>query len=104
MKPIKKKKPELTPAQLFGRSILRAEYVADAIGVFLLLLALGLYYLGVTEMTVPEKNFSPFLAHIIPALEDTDQITVCAGQLMAGALLVLLGIMVLFRTRLHRLN
>lgn len=104
MKPKQKKQHELSPAQLFGRSILRSEYLADAIGVCFLLLALGLYYLGVTEMTVPEKNFSPFLAHFIPTLEDTDQITVCAGQLMAGALLVLVGIMILFRTRLHRLN
>ncbi len=104
MKPTKNKKPELTPAQVFGRSILRAEYIADAIGICLLLLAIGLYYLGVTEMTVPAKSYSPFLAHIIPALEDTDQITVCAGQLMTGALLVLIGIMVLFRTRLHHLN
>jgi hypothetical protein len=104
MKPTKNKKPELTPAQAFGQSILRSEYVADAIGVCLLLLALGLYYLGVNEMAMPEKSFSPFLAHIIPALEDTDQITVCAGQLMAGAVLVLVGLMIIFRTRLNRLN
>ena len=70
----------------------------------LLLLALGLYYLGVNEMTEPANSFSPFLAHIFPTLAETDQITVCAGQLIAGAVLVLIGLMILFRTRLHRLN
>lgn len=100
----KKKKAELTPAQIYGRGILRAEHVADVLGVLTLLLAIAFYYLGISEITVPEKSYTPFLAYIFPALEDTDQITVCASQMMVGALLVLLGIMIMFRTRLHRLN
>ncbi len=97
-------KLELTPVQRFGRAIILMENIFDAIGVLLLLLALGLYYLGVSEMAIPEKSYTPYLAHIFPALAETDQITVCASQLVGGALLVLLGILVLFRTRLHRLN
>lgn len=99
-----RKDPELTPVQRFGQAVIRTEHIIDFVALLAVLIAIGLYYLGVTEATLPASDYEPFLAKLMPWLEGVDQLSMCAGQLMAGALLGLFGIVIMFRNRIHRLN
>jgi hypothetical protein len=96
----RKKKPELTPVQKFGRAMVTTELITDCVGVLFLLAGLGLIFIGLNDATLPEQGFVPYLASFFPSMADVEQASASVMQMGGGAVLLVFSALVLMRSRL----
>ena len=98
--PTEKKEEGPRPVDRFARAMEWNERIADTLGFLIFMLGLGCLLLAFYDISQPPNSFSPSLAAYVPSFENTDQMSMVSSQLLIGLILLVVGILFLFRNRL----
>jgi len=92
-------KPAVRPVDRFARALEWTERVMDLFGFFIFMLGGASLVLAFYDISQPPKDFSPALQPYVAALENVDQMSMVVAEVGVGVVLIVIGILMLFRTR-----